>query len=393
MPTAVLDYEIKGRRPLPAVAGRYTQALVVLRWAGRPVGQLVLPLRNGRADQDVVERRLAEAATWDFWASWLHDSLDWDEAEPVAARPRASVAVCTRERPDNLARCLAALAALPDDGQEVLVVDNRPETRRTEQLVRGFPGIRYVCQPEGGLNAARNRALRSATGEIVAFTDDDAVVDAGWLRALLRNFSDPRVLCTTGLTMPSELETEAQEIFERYSPFGRGFRRRLFSAAEMNPLAVGQVGAGANMALRRSTLQHVGEFDEALDGGTPTRSGGDHEMFSRILAAGYLITYDPAALSWHRHRRSIEELRDTLEGYGTGVYAMWTRALLANRELGGFRLALSWFRHGQLPELLRSLRPASRRVPLSLLVAEWRGCLGGPAAYLAARRARARRRT
>jgi len=392
MPTAVLDYEIKNRGPLARVASRYTRALIVLRWAGRPVGQLVLPLQDGCVEGDAFERHLSGAATWDFWLAWLHESLGWDEAEPSSPPPRATVAVCTRERPDDLWRCLTALAALPDDGQEVLVVDNRPETRRTEELAGGFPGVRYVRQPDGGLNAARNRALRSASHEVVAFTDDDAVVDSGWLRALLRNFSDPRVLCVTGLTMPSELETEAQEIFEAYSPFGRGFRRRTFSGWEMNPLAVGQVGAGANMALRRSTLQQVGEFDEALDGGTVTRSGGDHEMFSRVLASGFLIAYDPSALSWHRHRRSMDELRETLRGYGTGVYAMWTRALLANREVGAFRLALSWMRHGQIPELLRSLRPSSRRVPLRLLVAEWRGCLAGPAAYFTARRERARRR-
>jgi GT2 family glycosyltransferase len=392
MPTAVLDYEIKERGPLPRVSARYTQALVVLRWAGRPVGQLVLPLAGGSLDPADFERRLSEAATWDFWAAWLHDSLGWDEAEPSSPPPRATVAVCTRERPDDLVRCLEAVAALPDDGQEILVVDNRPRTPRTEHVVRRFPRARYLRQPEGGLNAARNLALRSATHEVVAFTDDDALVDRNWLRALVRNFSDPRVLCVTGLTMPCELETEAQEIFERYSPFGRGFRRRLFSMAGMHPLAVGQVGAGANMALRRSTIERVGDFDEALDGGTPTRSGGDHEMFARILASGFLIGYDPAALSWHRHRRSMEELRETLRGYGTGVYAMWTRALLANRELGAFRLALAWLRHGQVPELLRSLRPSSRRVPLRLLLAEWRGCLEGPAAYFSSRRERARRR-
>ena len=392
MPIAVLDYELKGRGPLPRVSPRYTRALIVVRWAGRPVGQLVLPLREGSLDQGFLEQQLAQAATWDFWAAWLNDSLGWDEAEPASPPPLASIAVCTRERPDDLARCLSALAALPAQGQDVLVVDNRPETRRTEEVVGRYPNVRYTCQREGGLNAARNRALREAMHDVVAFTDDDAVVDRGWLAALLRNFSDPRVMCVTGLTMPVELETEAQEIFERYSPFGRGFRRRVFSALEMNPLAVGQVGAGANMALRRSVLQEVGEFDEALDGGTPTRSGGDHEMFSRILASGFLVTYDPAALSWHRHRRSMDELRETLRGYGTGVYAMWTRALLANRELGTFRLALSWMRHGQIPELLRSLRPSSRRVPLRLLLAEWRGCLAGPSAYLAARRARARRR-
>ena len=391
MATAVLQYELKGRAPLPRVSPRYTRALVLLRWAGRPVGQLILPLQAGAADGALFEQCLSETATRDFWTAWLHDSLGWDEAEPSSPPPTATVAVCTRERPEDLARCLAALRSLPDQGQEILVVDNRPATTRTEQVVRAFPCARYVRQPEGGLNAARNRAVREARYDIVAFTDDDAVVDTGWLRALVRNFSDPRVLCTTGLTMPAELETEAQEIFERYSPFGRGFRRRVFDGSG-NPLAVGPVGAGANMALRRSALRLVGEFDEALDGGTPTRSGGDHEMFSRILASGFHIVYDPSALSWHRHRRSMGELRETLEGYGTGVYAMWTRALLANREFGAFKLALSWMRHGQIPELVRSLRPGSRRVPLGLLLAEWRGCVAGPAAYLASRRARSRRR-
>jgi hypothetical protein len=145
------------------------------------------------------------------------------------------------------------------------------------------------------------------------------------------------------------------------------------------------------MAVRRSLLEAVGPFDEALDGGTPTRSGGDHEMFSRILAAGFRIVYDPAALSWHTHRRTYRELTETARGYGTGVYAMWTRALLVGRELSAFKQALAWLRHGQLPELARSLHPRRRRVPPGLLFAEFRGCLAGPAAYFASRRALRRR--
>lgn len=239
---------------------------------------------------------------------------------------------------------------------------------------------------EGGLNAARNRAVREARHALIAFTDDDAIVDRQWLAALLRDFDDPSVLCVTGLTMPAQLDTEAQELFESYSPFGRGFVRRVFDLTRTSPLAVGRVGAGANMALRRSTPDLVGEFDEALDGGTPTRSGGDHEMFSRILASGFRIVYDPAALSWHRHRRGMEELRDTLRGYGTGVYAMWTRALVEEREFGVFKQALAWLRHGQVPELARCLARRPRRVPLGLLAAEWRGCLAGPRAYLTSRR-------
>jgi glycosyltransferase involved in cell wall biosynthesis len=258
-------------------------------------------------------------------------------------------------------------------------------------VVARYPRVRYIREDAGGLNAARNRALAEATGPIVAFTDDDAFVDPAWLRSLTRNFADPLVQCATGLTLPAELETPAQEAFERYTPFGRGYRRRVFDSLEMNPLAVGPVGAGANMAVRRSILQVVGPFDEALDGGTPTRSGGDHEMFSRILGAGYRIVYDPAALSWHRHRRSEPELRATLRGYGTGVYAMWTRALLVGGELSVFKQAVGWLTLGQLPELLRTLRPSRRRIPLRLLLQEFLGCLVGPAAYLASRRAVRRR--
>jgi glycosyltransferase involved in cell wall biosynthesis len=367
------------------------RALVLLRWAGRPVGQLLLPVRDGHIPKAVIEEHLASTATWDFWAAWLHDSLGWDEAETRHPLPPATIAVCTRNRPDDLRRCLDGIAALPDDGQEVIVVDNNSPDSATLDVVAAFPRARYVSQKTGGLDAARNRAIHEARHDIVAFTDDDAFVDRNWLRALVRNFENPLVLCATGLTMPVELETEAQELFESYTPFCRGFTRRVFDGNEMNPLAVGQVGAGANLAFRRSLPDLVGPFDEALDGGTATKSGGDHEMFSRILAAGYQIVYDPAALNWHRHRRTWNELRDTLRGYGTGVYAMWTRALLKNREFSVFKHAFAWLSQGQVPELIRSLRPGTRRLPAKLLLAELRGCLSGPRAYIASRQALRRR--
>src|SRR5262249_38131295 len=161
-----------------------------------------------------------------------------------------------------------------------------------------------------------------------------AAPDPGWLRALLRNFHDPRVLCVTGLTMPLELETEAQEWFERYTPFGRGFKRTVFDLTNHNPVVAWRLGTGSNMAMRRSVLKHLGPFDELLDAGPPARSGGDNEMFLRIMTGGYRIVYDPAALSWHRHRRTWKELRKAIYGYGVGVYAAWTRSLLVEGELG-----------------------------------------------------------
>jgi hypothetical protein len=251
MATAVVQLELNSRRNDLLVPGSYARALVLLRWAGRPVGQLVLPVTGGRIALAVVQDALTRSATWNVWAAWLHDSLGWDEAETRSPAPRATVAVCTRNRPLDLSRSLEAIAALPDDGQDVIVVDNNSSDGSTADVVARWPKARYIRHADGGLNAARNRAVREARQPIVAFTDDDAFVDPGWLRALTRDFENPLVLCATGLTMPVELETEAQELFERYSPFSRSFRRRVFDGASMNPMAVGPVGAGANMAVCR----------------------------------------------------------------------------------------------------------------------------------------------
>jgi GT2 family glycosyltransferase len=186
--------------------------------------------------------------------------------------------------------------------------------------------------------------------------------------------------------MPLELETAAQEIFEQYSPFGRGFERQVFKGSPGMALAAGRVGAGANMALRRSVLHQVGGFDEALDAGTRTQSGGDTEMFARIFLRGYQIIYDPAALSWHRHRRTDEALRQTAYGYGIGIYAFWTSLLLKEHFPGVLTAAWWYWWHYQLPLLVKALLRRQNSLPLSLLLAELRGCLVGIPAYLLARR-------
>jgi GT2 family glycosyltransferase len=388
VPTAVLDVDLDALPPtIDGLDERYSRALILLRWRGQAVGRIHLPVQDHRIDRDALLAAVRDSIGWDLWLRWGHDRLAWDAgcAAPGES-PRATVAICTRDRTADLRRALDALMRLPDRGQELLVVDNHPSTDDTVRLVRRYPAVRYVREDRAGLDAARNRAVREATHDIVAFTDDDAVVEPAWLDGLCRNFADPEVLCVTGLTMPLELETEAQEWFERHSPFGRGFRRIVFDGQHHNPLVVGRVGAGANMALRRQVVDLVGPFDEALDAGTPTQSGGDHEMFTRILAAGYRIAYDPAALSWHRHRRTFDELRQTLYGYGVGVYATWTRHLLVDRDIGVLRLGLAWFRHDQAPALARALLCRPDSLPLSLVLAELRGCLAGPRAYLASRR-------
>ena len=386
MATAILDLEISKLPPEIAVEERYSKALVLIRLHGKPIASAQLSVVGGRIEGSQLRETLMDAAGDNLWKNWLYDTLEWDERGPMEALPIATVAVCTRDRPEDLQRCLEALMLLPDDGQEYLVIDNCPATDATEELVKNYPKVRYVREDVPGSSAARNRALREAKHEFVAFTDDDAVPDPNWLRSLLGNFSDRRVMCVTGLIMPLELETEAQEWFERYSPHGRGFERRIFDGAHCNPLIVSPVGVSASMALRKSSIESIGLFDEALGAGTPTVGGEDCELFARILRSGYCIVYEPRALSWHRHRRTWEELQKTLHGYGIGVYAFWTRMFVINQEFSVPLLAWGWLWYKQIPELVASWRKQPESIPRDLLLAQLRGCVRGPMAYFASRK-------
>jgi glycosyltransferase involved in cell wall biosynthesis len=382
VPTAVRDIEAgQGVENLGDLRG-YDQLFVLIRLAGRPVGQAWIPLKEGRVDPEMLQSAVAQAINWVFHEPWLRDGLREGAAEPGK---QATVAVCTRDRPDELRECLASLLRMPDDGQELLVIDNCSISDEPRRIVAGHPRVRYIREERPGLNTARNRALREAHGEFVAFIDDDARADPFWLRNLLANFDSPLVAAVTGLTMPLKLETAGQEAFERYSPFGRGFRRICFDASWMAPTSAGKIGAGVNMVLRRDIVRQLGGFFAGFDAGTPTHSGGDYDMFTRILAAGYQIVYDPAGLNWHHHRRDEEALRYTIKGYGIGVYASYVHSLFMYGEFGVFKSAWGWFRYQQWPTFLCALRRGDRHT-LNLLLAELQGCLRGPFAYLEARR-------
>ena len=383
MPTAVLEVDV---RTLPHELGglqRYDAALILVRRGPAPVALLTIPVRDGAVTGRAVREALGPDAA---------ERILTLEALEAIGHPGhkvdttgSTVAVCTRDRPDDLERCLTALGALEGQGHELLVVDNASSSDETRRAVERHPGVRYIREDRPGLDIARNRAMREARGEIVAFCDDDAVPDAHWLAALLRGFRDPRTLCVTGLTLPLELETEAQEWFERTNAFSRGLDRQRYDGAVDDPFLVGRIGAGVNMALRKTVLDLIGPFDEALDAGTPTRSGGDHDMFVRLLAAGYCIVYEPGAISHHRHRRDWQSLRDTVRGYGTGVYAHLTKHLVEERELRTIVIALGWG-VGQLRTLARSVLRRPGAPPADLILGELRGCLAGPRAYHVARR-------
>jgi cellulose synthase/poly-beta-1,6-N-acetylglucosamine synthase-like glycosyltransferase len=386
-PVAVLDLDIHNLPEQVEGLETSSQAFCLVRQGTRPAGQTLIALPGGTELRGAdIRQHVLSNMGWPFWHTWLERQVGWEDAPVASPNLSVTIAICTRDRPEDLERCLAAIDRLSDGCHQVLVVDSASSSESVRDVAAAHPRVRYVRENLPGLNRARSRALLECSTDILAFIDDDAVPDAHWVENLVRNFHDPRVLCVTGLTLPLELETQAQQWFEWYSAFGRGFRRRVYDKNNLHPLSAGHAGAGVNMAFRREVLHLVGLFDEALDAGTPTHSGGDTEMFARILSAGYCIVYDPAALSWHRHRRDWPSLRRAIYGYGVGTYAFWTRRLLVEGEFGVVPVALDWLLRYQLPDLARSLLSLPGRKPLDLLAVELLGCMAGPWAYISSRR-------
>ena len=270
----VMDIDLD--RPLADIEGldgyAALQGLVRLHYT--PIGYVKIAVTGGRCTAATLRRAIVEQHHRTIISHLLADGFGaatrWSRRHRLAQclTSRVQWTFSGSDRGGVYARsaaqlvgCLDALCRLDYPALDLVVVDNAPRDTTTARLVHGrYPQLRYVCEPRPGLNWARNRAIAEARGEIIAYTDDDVVVDRGWVRALAQVFAEePEVMAVTGLVVPLELETEAQCLFERYGGFGRGFQRQWYrvdrqsgECAATRHGGAGKFGTGANMAYRHS---------------------------------------------------------------------------------------------------------------------------------------------
>ena len=255
------------------------------------------------------------------------------QADPRRDSRHGRRIVPTGGRPAQLRRCLAALAEQSGPACEIVVVDNQPRSQETKLVVevaaaRSRHQMRYVAEPRPGSSVARNRGVAQVTAGVVAFTDDDVVVERDWLRMLVAPFARAEVGATTGLVMPLELATPAQKRFELYGGFAKGVRRSEFDLHGdradhrlLYPFWGGVFGSGNCMAIRRQALVAAGGFDPALGAGSRALAGADIDALSAVILRGARLVYEPRALCWHEHRRDDEALRRQVFNYGVGFTA------------------------------------------------------------------------
>jgi len=344
-------------------------------------------LRPGaRLERDQIAARILKHAGKQIMAEAIYEEL----REPVGHDefPPLDIAICTHGRPEALGRCLASLKALgvmdATSRTRVLVIDNAPPDDRTARLVDGFDDVVYVMEPKPGLDFGRNRALQESTGELLAFLDDDVVVDRCWLRGLQEAWAaNPDAGGFLGPILPYELETRAQIVFEQMGGFGKSFDRVRFATSlpesPTHPVGAGIFGAGANMVFRRDVLERLGGFDDALDTGAPLPGGGDLDIFYRVVRAGCPLVREPMLLVYHEHRREYSALRRQMWTWGLGTMAFITKSWRRDpTHRPKIRRWLVWWLSYQLSKVLVPfLRRTRHRWPAEMVFAEIFGAVIG----------------
>ena len=395
MPYPILDLDMT--RPFPTVplGPKADGVAVLLRRKGRPIAFWMEPLPErlkGEQPEALRPGYFADRTDLHARGKLVSESIR-EELQPRSTAlpfPSLTVAICTKDRPEGLVRCLRSLREMecPPGAApvEVIVVDNAPSDGRTRAAVEAEPGVRYFREQKAGLNFARNRALAEASGELLAFFDDDVVVDRYWLRGLVGAWAEHAdAAAFTGLILPYELETPAQCLFEESGGFRSAFRAGFDTARygprlagnSRYPVEAGIFGAGANMVFRRDVLLTLGGFDEALDTGAPLPGGGDLDIFYRVVRAGHPLVYEPACLVFHQHRRDVAALRRQYWSWGLGFMAFVAKSYAADpAHRPAHRAAVRhWFRYQS-----RQMRDAVRRrdgQQVAFLLAELRGGIVG----------------
>ncbi len=419
--------EVELSQPLPVIPlfnkqgkGDYQKATILARLHSYPLGLLEMDFASG----DIAPERLA-LQLWAAFGEQINKHLGEDgfsqvqnlpgsglsiDAQPrceagrqsmLAAAPVASIIIATRDRAHSLATALNSILSLEYPQFEVILIDNAPKTSETfdyyadnePRFARKNISLRYIREDVPGLAVAHNRGLEAISNPIVAFTDDDVIVDKYWLAELVRGFdAAPDVGCVTGLVIPMELNTPAQVLFEEFGGFTKGFMPRVFDLAQYRPddplfpYSAGKFGTGANMAFRTEFILKAGGFDPALGIGTPTLGADDMGAFFQAIRQGYQLVYQPSALIRHQHRRTYPELQRQMRGYGVGLTAFLMKCLVDEPKaiVDVVTKIPAGMRYAFAANSTRN-RGKSTNYPPELERIERKGMLYGPLAYLYSR--------
>ncbi len=251
---------------------------------------------------------------------------------------KLSVLIATRNRSNAIASCLSSIAAAfanagPIEAQ-IVVVDNG-STDDTAAVLKawvnagGVP-VKPLHEPRKGKSRALNRALQTAQGEILAFTDDDCRLSKEYVNHLLRHDAADTELVLRGgrieLGDPTDLPftINTDPTLKRWQQTMNSARHERFR---------GRIN-GCNMTMRRALVERLGPFDEDFGPGSLIGAGEDTDYIYRAYLAGATLEYVPDMTVFHHHgRKTADDGKELFRGYMIAAGALYARYLFKHPDL------------------------------------------------------------
>jgi glycosyltransferase involved in cell wall biosynthesis len=272
---------------------------------------------------------------------WSVKDVYADDLPPALPHyPKVSVIVCAYNGERTMDRCLASLEAVNYPNYEVIVV-NDGSTDRTREISERYKYIRLINQDNQGLSAARNVGLRAATGDIIAYTDCDCMVDPDWLMHLVARFLTSDFGAVGGPNLPPPDNSLVANCVA-VSPGAPAHVLLDDEVAEHIP--------GCNMAFRREALEAIDGFDPLF-----RAAGDDVDVCWRLQNKGYKIGFSAAAVVWHFRRNTVRNYVKQQQGYGKAEALLYFKHPTRFNVLGQSR----WFGriYGDLSSFVLTRQP------------------------------------
>jgi O-antigen biosynthesis protein len=224
-----------------------------------------------------------------------------------ADSPPVSVVVTTSGNTPRLEPCLQSLLGSRHGNLEVIVVDNRPIGGVTPALLSEWFAderrIGYVEESRPGLSSARNAGLMAAEGALVAFIEDEVLLDPGWVGRAGEAFERANgVARAAGLILLLRVETHSHLVLEQFAAYPKGLDPRAFRLADhehpLLPYTHGLIGSPVATVVRADLARRLGGFDTGP--GTARLSGSEElDLYIRLVPAAHEIAYQPQATVRH----------------------------------------------------------------------------------------------
>lgn len=262
-----------------------------------------------------------------------------------------TVAICTRDRPESLARTLHAVRGQTDPDFEVVIVDQSvPADAGADAVAAADHRFRVVRDGGDGLSRSRNQGWQAATTEWVAYLDDDVVPDARWIEelraAMLRH---PEADVVSGRLL-ADAGAENEEIPVTVVEVHRD---KVLAGRRVRPWLIGLTAA---MAIRRAALERLGGYDERLGPGRAFPSAEDVDFNYRFLRDGGMAYVTTGPTATHEQWRTPSALGPHFRGYMIGWSGFATKHLRQGDLVGG-----AWLWSLGLLDVVRMIGSAVRR--------------------------------